>query len=263
MHAARAVPRTQRLTLVAIYVPVMFMRTQPLSAEPFDAHDQRAADAQYYRGVLHALIDMGADLARLVHDQAKAQAEAAAAAEPGAEPAPDATVAFDRVARAVRRTVMLARTLDEPAPGAADDRGQQRIAARKLIIRRVEDAIHREAKGSERESLHAELLERLDAPDLDDDIRTLPIGTIIDEIRTDLGLCSGIDTGLWKRRTPADIATLYARAAAPPVGAARACLPELAGAVPPGGAAGGDGFADAGEDGGLLLLRPERFRGKG
>ena len=240
----------------------MFMTTQPLSAEPLDAHDQRAADAQYYRGVLHALIDMGADLARLVHDQAKAQVEAAAAAEPGAEPAPDATVAFDRVARAVRRTVMLARTLDEPAPGAADDRGQQRIAARKLIIRRVEDAIHREAKGSERESLHAELLERLDAPDLDDDIRTLPIGTIIDEIRTDLGLCSGIDTGLWKRRTPADIATLYARAAArmtvlPPLPSVAGLAEQTATSLLGDGRGDGRGDGGRGWDAGPERRRPD------
>ena len=220
------------------------MPLQPPPTPPDDAADQLAADAQYYRRVLHELIDMGADLARRVHSQAKAVA-------PVAGPEQDATVAFDRIARAVRRTIALARTLDEPVPPrAGQDGAPQRIAARKLIIRQVEDAIRREAGESEREGLHDELLDRLDAPDLDHDIRTRPIEKIIDEIETDLGI-SGLPGLLWKRRTPADLATLYARAAAS--GAAARAVSSPAGGGPP---------ASAAEDGGTLLLCPTRFRGK-
>ena len=79
--------------------------------------------ADYYRQVLHELIDIGTDLARILHAQAKAAVAAETPAEPPAEalqPAPPQTppldTAFDRIARAVRRSIMLARTLEHFAP---------------------------------------------------------------------------------------------------------------------------------------------------
>ena len=119
-----------------------------------------------------------------------------------------------RVARAVRRCVALARSLDEPVKPAQDP-ARRRAAARRRIIREVEDAIHRAAHDGDRaESLQAELRDRLDAPDLDDDIAARPLAEIVTEIRRDLGLASLPGDNPWKRRTPADIAQLNARAAA-------------------------------------------------
>ena len=178
------------------------------SAEPETAADQRAADAQYYRHVLHELIDMGADLARLVHQRAKAEA-----AVPADAPAPDATIAFDRIARSVRRTIALARTLDEPALAPeAGHPAELRTAARKRVIRLVENAIHREARGEQAEALHAELLERMDGPDVDGDIGHRTVSQIVDTICADLGLEGPDGLRRWKRRTPEDIALLCARA---------------------------------------------------
>jgi hypothetical protein len=208
------------------------------------APNQYAADAQYYRQALHELIDMGTGLARLLHQQATTQAHAAPQ-DPGSQPAPvpapdpliSIAAAFDRIARAVRRSIALARSLADPVPPARDP-AQHRAAARKRILRDVEDAIQRTAPGSGHaasdhaapdgsgaddadadeagdEALLAELHDRLDAPDLDDDISSRPVAEIITEICRDLGLAALPGAHPWKRRTPADLEQLCARAAAP------------------------------------------------
>ncbi len=129
--------------------------------------------------------------------------------------AADAAVAFDRVARAVRRTVRLKQWLDQPVPSRADAAdGGSRVAARAQIIRAVEDKIDRAADAREAELLHAELLERLDGPDIDDDIGRRPTGEIIADICRDLGVDNWPGTRPWVRRRPADVAALHARAAA-------------------------------------------------
>jgi hypothetical protein len=166
---------------------------------------QQAGDAQYYRQILHELIDIGASLARTL------QATDATANSANSDP----TIAFDRIARAIRRTIVLARYIAEPPPERASQPGH-RTAARKRIIRSVEDVIQREAGiHGEAESLHAELLDRLDSPDLDDDIAGRPIADIIADICRDLGLSAIPGTHPWQRRTPDDIAILCARAASP------------------------------------------------
>jgi hypothetical protein len=124
--------------------------------------DQQAQDAQYYRRVLHDLIDIGADLARLIHRQAQLQAEPTVpAANPRAEnsasgtsdtaqtmaPPPavtmDPTIAFDRIARAVRRTIMLAQKLAEPTPVHIAARPRPYASARKPGIDDIENDIQR------------------------------------------------------------------------------------------------------------------------
>jgi len=201
------------------------MSTQPTPAAPQDAHGHQAADTHYYREVLHGLITIGASLANFLHQQAAAQAQPpqqAPAPQPEPPPAPapnpliNTVVAFDRTSRAVRRCIALARTLTDPA-APAHPPPQHRAAARQRILREVEDTIQRTSNpGSDQaESLQAELHDRLDAPDLDDDLTTRPITEIITEIRRDLGLASLPGDHPWKRRTPADIHQLQARAAAP------------------------------------------------
>lgn len=194
------------------------------SSPPLDA------DTRYYRDVLHELIDMGTQLARAVHAHAMRTALAQAKAplpDSDAPAPPDSTVAFDRIARTVRRTVLMARHIAEP-PKAANTAGP-RDAARRRILRECEDKIavaafnHRNTPGRiDSGALRTELRERLDAPDLAealaDDIQARPIAEIIAEICRDLGLgfddVPGCSTRL--RRTPADVALLIAQAAAPP-----------------------------------------------
>ncbi len=182
------------------------MSAQPTPAEPYD-DDQLADDAQYYRGVLHEMIDAGMRFVRHVDNQREDAAE-------DVETVAELAVTYERVTRAVRRTVMLARQLHDPA--RAD---QTRIANRKRILRAVEDTIHHEDNGPngpvDAERLQTELQERLDALDTDDEISHRPIGDLITELRRDLGLGGVLGRNPWKRRTPADIAELRARAAQP------------------------------------------------
>ena len=196
-----------------------------------------AAPAHPHRQALDDLVTMGTGLARLLHAQATRQAEAAHAAvpphpmphEPPATALVTLTTAFDRIARAVRRCIALARKLDEPAH-ATPNPAHHRTAARKQVIRAIEDTIYRTAhEGDRAEALNAELRDRLDDPDLDWDLTHRPVDDIIRDIRRDLGLASQPGDHPWRRRTPADIDDLHARAAAP----SRQAQPSAASPGPP------------------------------
>ncbi len=218
------------------------------SVNAADAHATQAADALYYRQTLHALIDRGTGFARLLHDTAQAQAAPQAAPVPqpaAAQPVPaygaadpaalvSLAGAFDQVARAVRRCILLAQHLAKPT----SDPAHHRTAARKQIIRKVEDMIQRPCSASHRdadtiEALRAELHERLDAPDLDEDIQGRPVADIIQEIIRDLDLDPIPGIRPFKRRTPADVAHLNARAAAPSRRRQPGPAPQGAGLQPP------------------------------
>jgi len=222
------------------------MSTHAAQAIPQEDPGPHAADPRGHGGALDGLISMGTGIARLLHDQAHAQAaqQAAAlaslatdgspvsqatAAQPAPAPAPaaslqDLAAAFDSISRTVRRCIMLAQSLDTPKPPArtpAPDRTADRTAARTRILRAVEDTLGRQDYDDSyrvcdpTEALHAELLDRMDAPDLDRDIESRPIDDIIKDVLRDLGLAALPGTRPWKRRTPSDIAELCARAAAP------------------------------------------------
>ena len=246
----------------------MFMFAPQSQPHPQDPA-QPTTDPHAYRAVLHDLIGMGTGIARLLHAQAIATADAppaqpsaqspsgpatpanpAPAPQTPAHPAPADLItiatAFDRIARAVRRCIALARILDAPAQPAKDP-AHQRAAARRRILRAVEDAISRNLSAAEcatddpgfdntgldddslddpcpnspasdtptAEALTAELHERLDGPDLDSDITSRPVADIVAELCRDLGIAPPAGPHPWLRRTPADIAALCARAAAP------------------------------------------------
>ena len=197
------------------------MSSTPSRPEPTDLARQRDEDAQYYRGILHELVEMATDIARAVHRQATAEPAAA----PAPAPTPDPTIAFDRIARTLRRTIALARKITDPTPPrAAAQAAERRRLARKQIIREVEDTIQRRADGADAEALQAEFYERLETIDCEDDLANLPIAEIIALIRRDLGLAHLPGTHPWKRRKPQDVRDLYARAAGP----TRTAQPSLA-----------------------------------
>ncbi|MGI4941621.1 MAG: hypothetical protein ACRYHQ_13850 [Janthinobacterium lividum] len=227
------------------------MSASATQATPQDDPGPGATDTPYYCGVLHGMIDRGADLTRLLHElaiahaaqQATALAQQAAAPTqqaaapalqamdtppapaplPAPPPAPDAIIrivaSFDQIARAVRRCIAQAQSLDAPKqqqPARAPT--QDRTTARKRIIRAIEDVIQRPPDNDEcddAEILLSDLRERMDTPDLEDDIANRPAEDIIKEILRDLGLAALPGSRPWKRRTPTDIAALNARAAAP------------------------------------------------
>ncbi|MGI4955338.1 MAG: hypothetical protein ACRYGM_26320 [Janthinobacterium lividum] len=193
----------------------------PAHAIPADP----SGDDAYYRAVLHDLIDRGADLARRLHERAAGPANADG----------DPTIAFDRVARAIRRTIALARHIAanpvaaRPEQSHADSRADSRADTRARLIRGVEDAIHSQRRGGDAEPLYAELGERLEDPALEFDLAHRPVAEIIEEIARDLGVAVQGRSYVWRRRTPQDIATLRRRALAAPHEAA-AQAPQ---AIPP------------------------------
>ncbi len=221
----------------------------PQATPPNDPGPQ-AADPRGHGQALDELIHMGTGIARVLHAQAMAQAaqqatvppqqpapEQQAAAPtpqpmdalPTLPPAPDLPAAdalirtaasFDQIARAVRRSIALAQSLEHPKQPARNPT-EHRTTARKRILRAVEDTIQRKdfddayADCDSPDTLRAELLDRMDAPDLDDDIANRPVEDIIRDILRDLGIAALPGARPWKRRTPADIAELNARAAEP------------------------------------------------
>ena len=179
------------------------MTFAPCPAEPPVSASAVDHDA-YYRGVLHELIEMGMDLARAAHREVVAAQEAEAEAGVGAE----MTGRFERVSRCVRRSILLARTLDVPVVA----RGGGLAAGRRRVLRAVEDRIDGCAEGVVAERLHGELLERLDGPELDEEILSRPVDEVIRDICRDLGLEDHPGLPPRKRRSPADVALLSARA---------------------------------------------------
>lgn len=168
-------------------------------ANPIDLAEQAAEDAQFFRAVLHEIINAGVDHVRIGVAHAKARA-----ADNEATPAQDA-VAYDRLSRSVRRSIMLAQRVTDRSALA------RRTLARKQIIRGVEDAIHRTTPDqAKRETLQAELQERLDRPDLLEEVDLRPASQIIAEFCRDFALAGPGQPYL--RRTPEDIDRLQARA---------------------------------------------------
>jgi hypothetical protein len=180
-------------------------------------------DDAYYRAILHDLIERGTDLARRNHEAAVQPPQNATTPDTQPEPQQDPTIAFDRIARAIRRTIALARHIAEnPAASRATahrDTAAHRTEARKKIIRTVEDKIYvrnRVDRDVDAEALYTELNERLLDPELEFDLQNRDIDDIIAEITQDLGVARQGRAYIFKRRKPKDIAALRARAAAPP-----------------------------------------------
>ena len=179
---------------------------------------QQAEDAQLYRCVLHELIHIGTDLARLVHSQAVAHAQAALQGAAPSTPPGDHSTAFDRIARTIRRTITLARSLGEPAPPIPAP-ARPRAAARTPDLPEAgEDATP--GRDGSTEAPGAGLRDRpetpdRDAPDRDEDVTNRPVTEVIAGICRDLGLDAPPGAHPWTRRTPADTRQPCTRAAAP------------------------------------------------
>ena len=117
------------------------------------------------------LVTLGISMTEHIHDCTTTQ--------PGTDLA-EGSKAFERVSRGTRLSILLACKLAEPL---------RRVAARKQIIRAVEDTIQRRAEDDdEAETLEVELLDRLDTLDLEDELGSRPVQDIITDILRDFGL---------------------------------------------------------------------------
>ena len=174
-------------------------------------------DDAAYQHALATLLDVGVSIARdLKVPDEKDTAIARSAA-------------FEGVARAVRRSIVLSRHIRDAVPAAAQ-RDANRAQARRHILRSVEDAINDNVTSlADAAPLRAELLERIDAPEFADDLANRSPDILVAEICRDLGLATlpGMRPDL--RRTPDDIAILAAQAAAP----SGSGLPQWIGAADP------------------------------
>jgi hypothetical protein len=223
------------------------MDKQPHSSpEPEQASSPELAGqvgrTQHYLRVLAEMVDIGADLLRMVQQEAL-QVEAArlAAAKsnhdplttPAMQSVADYAEAYNLISRSIRRTMLLDEKLAEPKQAPASSASANRTAARKRIIRDVEDVIQRKAGDDDHEqALHAELLDRLDSPDLDDEIANRTIPEIVNDICRDFGIAALPGAHPWKRRIPHDIAILCARADQLAGAAPSAALTALLAAAP-------------------------------
>ena len=161
-----------------------------------DLPDPADLDHDYFRLVLRQLIDAGVAVVQAISYDATAHTAATVNgdADPRDATVTDLAIAYERTARAVRRTVALARRLNADAKDRTA-RSATRAAARKRIARAVEDTAEdvikrRPLPDHLRAELHADLHERLADPALDHDILTRPISEIIADICRDLGLAT-------------------------------------------------------------------------
>jgi CheY-specific phosphatase CheX len=208
------------------------MPSDPIPAEPESLAALHEQDARELRVLLLGLARQGGEMATLYVEKAKDQAYDG---KPGAGSSPACADSYCDVARSIRQTVMLVQKLTAPAPAAKLVRAEpDKVAIRKQIIRRVEDSIYKDAPEGAAERLHAEMLERMEGAEFEEELGTRPVQEIVNEIRADLAI-HGADSALYfKRRPPADIAVLCARASrsridsARPFGAATSpCAPSM------------------------------------
>lgn len=138
--------------------------------------------------------------------------------------------------RAMRQAILV---LHKTSAQPEDRQAAPRVAARKQIIREVEDAIQYRAGppgDPKADTLRAELLERLDDAALDADLATRPLPDIIADICRDFRVVSPLESGRFARRTPDELAELCALAARLPGQRPRATLkprPVALAPVPP------------------------------
>jgi len=186
--------------------------------EPLTAADEHAQRVRRNLRLLDDMLAVTAEIIHVVAGQAKTEVELAARLS---EPAPDITIAVSRICRTQRLNLLLCDKLNDrliapsPAVAAAARPVQRRALMRRQIIRAVEDAIENDAVAEEAEGLRAEVIERLDSPDIEDGIGDRPMEEVVEEFRRDLGIAEQPGEGRkWKRRKPKDVALLCKRAAA-------------------------------------------------
>ena len=182
------------------------MSSQPTPSGLTPPLDRPEADADYFRAINLRIIDVGVHIIEELDDPETRKQT----------PIKDRTDVYERTARSIRRSILMAERLAAHKREAADP-ARRIVQARIHLQRDVEDAITRAARSpADTESLRLELLERLEDPELDADLLSRPFAEISAEFRHDLGIpdLPGYDRHC--RRTPADIAELRANAASRP-----------------------------------------------
>ena len=177
------------------------MSPERFSPDPLDAAKLTQNDA-FYRECLHGLLEVGAALAANLPNQAKAAAYIEAkSAEP---PSFDAMAAFERVARAMRLTILLARSLAEPPPVPRSHRQSTAATPNLAGTAQASPPEHAERAEQPERAERPEIVERVE------DIAGRSPADVIAEVTRDLGIPNP-----WQPRPAADLPTRTAGSVAP------------------------------------------------
>ena len=130
---------------------------------------EQAEDAQYYRHVLHVMIELGAEIAKQLHNEITRGA-------PQHRP-PHLIEDFERVTRGTRRAILLAQRIAEAR------RATPKPPAPPGNPRRAEPERASQNQPTPSDTVHPDRLDRLEFPD---DITRRPIPEIIADIEADL-----------------------------------------------------------------------------
>lgn len=145
------------------------MRSPSSPAETADPEE----DTQFYRDACRDLVELGLDLARRTQAQPVTP-----------QHAPLQTLAFERIARAIRRTILLAEHLGQPRPDASLA-GPERASPTEPG-NRPEKKSPAQTGTVERQRVETLASDRREVSDMKRDVATRPLSEIIAEIRRDL-----------------------------------------------------------------------------
>jgi hypothetical protein len=155
----------------------MFMLFIDVSNNPDAILDQQAIDDEFYAAALRELVSIGLDVTRIIHQQIVAHS-----IDSPHSPVPEATsLAYERVTRAARRAIMLAKrhnAIPRETPGR---RPNPNTAAA---------APTRAAKEAAKDAENPDRPDRPEPPDRLDELDDRPTIELINELRQDLSIIS-------------------------------------------------------------------------
>ncbi len=169
----------------------------PTPAEPAISAEQAADNSRHAAELLRDLMDRAHELAQMIHQKAVATAMDAVIDGTYLQKSEDFTVTFERAARTVRRCIILLEKLAEPRPTAYD----LALAAQKRTPARIHPGETPAPQRSDTEQTErAERSENVN-DEFGNEFATRPIGEIVGEICTDLGLPPPAGTSGWSHQT--------------------------------------------------------------
>jgi hypothetical protein len=155
----------------------MFMQFVETINDPEAIAAQQAADNEFYAHAIREMVALGLDMGRIIHQQVVAQA----IDRPHSPIDEQCTADYDRVFRAMRRGVLLAKRLQQPpTPPRSQPQPQPQP--------QPEPRPRQPTEPSRPERACTDKQDRLDKAEQAEELDARPIPELLDEIRKDLGL---------------------------------------------------------------------------
>jgi hypothetical protein len=144
--------------------------------DPDTILSQQDEDDAFYAAALREMVALGLDIGRIIHQQVVAQA----LDSPHSPIDDQSSVSYDRIFRAVRRGILLAKHLKKPVP---PPKPANQGEAHRQIPRKLGDMTESQQPSRDKR-------DRLDTLDPIEDLENRPPQEIIDQISKDLGLAT-------------------------------------------------------------------------